>query len=318
MIIATDNSAYRGNRMVILENNLLSLTVLPELGAKIYDLIYKPTQKNLLWHHPRIFPHKVPLGAAFDDVWAGGWDEIFPNDAPCIVGGERYPDMGEVWSTEWDYSIIRNDPQSATLSTITKTPISASRLTRTITIREDEASLSIRYLIENIGQDTLRFLWKIHPAFDVNETCTIHIPAKTGIVDPRYRQLYSKSSQKYPWPKVRSRDGVTVDLSSVPLASTHICSLHYVTDLSDGFVVLRNPRDNVDVRINFDKETLHTIWLFLDYGGYRSLYTAVIEPSTSYPYDLSQAIREGRFSRLEPGQQLSCRIDLQVLPHSNV
>jgi len=67
-VTVTDDWTYREIRTVILENEYLKVTVFPEIGAKIYDLIYKPRQKNLLWHNPRIPPMKVPFGAAFDDV----------------------------------------------------------------------------------------------------------------------------------------------------------------------------------------------------------------------------------------------------------
>lgn len=318
-VTVDEDWSYRGIRSVLLENEFVRVLVFPELGAKIYDLIYKPFQKNVLWHNPRIKPTKVPLGAAFDDVWCGGWDEIFPNDAPCNVNGERYPDMGEAWSIAWGYSIIRPEerPETATLVTSVTTPITPCRLVRSLTIRAGEPTMHLRYLLENVGQDAVNFLWKIHPAFDINESCSIGVLAKTGIVDPRYAHLYSESSRRYRWPVAQSKGGGRIDLSRVSPPTAHTCSLHYVTDLEDGAVKLMNPMDNVDVKISFPKQILNNIWLFLAYGGYRSLYTAVIEPSTSYPYDLAQAISEGRTSHLNPGQSLTCDIHVELSPHSN-
>ena len=46
-----------------------------------------------------------------------------------------------------------------------------------------------------------------------------------------------------------------------------------------------------------------------------SLYNAVIEPSTSYPYDLAQAIHEGRYSKLESGEKLSCPVRVTLGPY---
>lgn len=318
-VTVNDDWSYRGIRSVALENEFVRVLVFPELGAKIYDLIYKPSQKNVLWHNPQVKPTKVPLGAAFDDVWCGGWDEIFPNDAPCNVNGEHYPDMGEAWSTAWSYSIIRLDDRSetATLVTSVMTPITPCRITRSLTLRAGEPKIHLRYLLENVGQDALKFLWKIHPAFQINETCSIEIPAKTGIVDPRYTHLYSQSSHRYHWPNAQTKGGERIDLSKVPPPTSHTCALHYVTDLEDGAVKLMNSQDNVDVKISFPKQILNNVWLFLAYGGYRSLYTAVIEPSTSYPYDLGQAIGEGRTSHLIPRQSLTCNIDVELSPHSS-
>jgi len=195
-VTITNDWTYRKIRTVILENEYLKLTVLPEIGAKIYDIIYKPQQKNLLWHNPRIPPMKAPFGAAFDDVWSGGWDEIFPNDAPCNYDGERYPDMGEVWSIPWNYSVSRTEerPQAVTLVTSVTSPITPCKLTRTLTLKEGEASIHLQYALENLSHTSLKFLWKLHPALAINETCSIEIPASRGIIDPRYRHLYSETS----------------------------------------------------------------------------------------------------------------------------
>jgi hypothetical protein len=42
----------RGNRAVLIENDLLVATVLVDKGADIYQLIYKPKQTDVLWKSP--------------------------------------------------------------------------------------------------------------------------------------------------------------------------------------------------------------------------------------------------------------------------
>lgn len=37
-----------GLRAIRMENHWLQLAVLPEVGAKIYDLVWKPTRRNFL------------------------------------------------------------------------------------------------------------------------------------------------------------------------------------------------------------------------------------------------------------------------------
>ena len=70
---------------VDLENRWLKVRVLPEVGAKIYDLIWKPTGRNILYHNPRIAPQVYPIESEFDNYWCGGWDEA-PNPP---ISGER-------------------------------------------------------------------------------------------------------------------------------------------------------------------------------------------------------------------------------------
>ena len=86
-------------RALILENRRLRAVVLPEYGGRIWSIRYKPLDRELLWKSPRIPAHRPAFGAVYDDVWSGGWDEVFPNDAPGVIHGERYPDHGEVWAS---------------------------------------------------------------------------------------------------------------------------------------------------------------------------------------------------------------------------
>ena len=63
---------YRGMQVLRLENDRLCIDVLPELGAKIYNFVHKPSGHNLLWHNPTLPPARQPYGAAYDDNWSGG------------------------------------------------------------------------------------------------------------------------------------------------------------------------------------------------------------------------------------------------------
>ena len=110
--------SYRGLRTVVLENRLLRLVVLPEAGAKIWQITYKPYDADLLWNNPRIAPARLPGNSRYDDVWSGGWDELFPNDEIALIEGESYPDHGELWTGEWErraFSMRRRSGRPAAL-----------------------------------------------------------------------------------------------------------------------------------------------------------------------------------------------------------
>ena len=84
--VSTDWS-YSGLRTVVLENRLLRLVILPAAGAKIWQITYKPLDTDLLWNNPRIAPSRLPSNSRYDDVWSGGWDELFPNDEISVIEG---------------------------------------------------------------------------------------------------------------------------------------------------------------------------------------------------------------------------------------
>ena len=84
-----------------MENELLRLVVLPEAGAKVWQIHYKPLGADLLWNHPSLAPSRQALYASYDDTWSGGWDELFPNDEAGQLLGYNLPDHGELWTGEW-------------------------------------------------------------------------------------------------------------------------------------------------------------------------------------------------------------------------
>ena len=85
------NWRYRGFEIVVLENALLRVDVVPELGGRIHNFVYKPFDRNLLWHNPRIELRKVPLGANFNDNYAGGGRSSSPTMPLGIFRMNHYP-----------------------------------------------------------------------------------------------------------------------------------------------------------------------------------------------------------------------------------
>jgi Domain of unknown function (DUF5107) len=307
--VTVDESARVGElRAVAVENERLRVLIIPSIGAKIYDIIHKPSGINVLWHNPRIRPRRVPFGSRFDDVWSGGWDEIFPNDAESVVGGERYPDMGEVWPLEWDCETSQTRDR-AVVETSVRAPITPAEIKRKLILREGSSQLDLEYEITNLGKNPIEFLWKVHPAFEINKKCRIEIEADYGIVDRRYAHLFSV--ERYRWPMARDIEGEAVDVSLVDPEANN-CTLHYVTPVREGVARFVDEERGLVSTLRFPKHIMNNVWLFLAYGGWRSNFTAVVEPSTSYPFDLAEAAKMRQVSRLEGGERLSARLSFGV------
>src|SRR5260370_36417131 len=95
------NASIHGLRAIQLENEWLNISILPDVGAKLYDLHSKPSRRDFLWHNPRILPQTFAIEANFDNYWCGGLDEGFsPRDA-CGYQGESYPKPGETRAGRW-------------------------------------------------------------------------------------------------------------------------------------------------------------------------------------------------------------------------
>lgn len=291
------NWKYRNLQVIRMENRYLRIDILPELGANIYNLIYKPADRNLLWHNPRIPPRQVPMGISYDDNFHGGWDELYPNDAPGEFEGEVYPDHGELWCQEWDYQISECNEKECTLYLRVHGSVTASLMEKWITLREGENLIHVRHKLTNTGIKPLQFLWKLHPALEVNSHHRIDLPAGDVEVGPGLGRTRGEVGQIYTWPFLE-RDGERHDVRRVLQPESGVAEMHFATELREGWCALTDSQSKIGFGLSFDKEIFSTVWVFMTYGGWRNLNTVIIEPCTAYPHTLSEAKTRGRLATL--------------------
>jgi hypothetical protein len=91
---------------VILENRFLRLTFLPDLGGRLFQITFKPTNQNLLYNNRVLKP------TAWGPANQGGW---------LAVGGMEWAfpvnEHGYEWGTPWEYHVdLHSDGVSLSLS----------------------------------------------------------------------------------------------------------------------------------------------------------------------------------------------------------
>jgi Domain of unknown function (DUF5107) len=280
-------------RVLALENDLLRLSVLPEVGAKLLTLVDKQSGRNLLWQNPRVRPQRFPIDANFDNYWCGGWDDAFPTADACDYGGESFPNLGELRSLEWNVDAVEGDQNTAEVTLTAFAPISPVKATKTILLKED--TLSVRFQLQALGPLPVDFLWGSHPALDISTGARLRIPAKTGIVSLSSDPSLGTPGEEYPWPMLNG-----LDMSRTQNVEAGVFCGHYATDLEDGWFAVED--DTQGIVFRFPLAQCPHLWLWLVYGGWRGYHHAIIEPWTSYPVNLTTAVKEGRHRRLAPGE----------------
>ena len=282
------------------QSTALEIKVLPGIGAKIYDFTYLPTGKSLLWHNPRIAPHAYPVDANFDNYWCGGWDDAFPTCEACTHNGEQYPNLGELRSVEWN--VVKQDTTEVELHA--GGPISPVRARKQIRLSRE--SLEMTFSVEHVGHSAMDFIWGTHPAWAVTPDCVLHIPAHRGIVGYANQPMLGEPGRHYDWPHLQT-SGATVDMSRLLPPGPNAAG-HYATDLSGGWYAIEYPGENFGVLFEFPLETCPYLWMWLSYGGWRGYYVAVVEPWTSCPVTLSEAVAARTHRVLQPGETFSCTV----------
>src|SRR5579862_3824282 len=143
-----NTGTLHGLRAHVLENSLLRVVILPEAGAKIWQIHYKPLAADLLWNNPHLGPARQPLYASYDDTWSGGWDELFPNDEGGKLLGLNLPDHGELWTGEWLAEPVDAGGVAA-LRLCFETPVSHFLVEKTVLLRPAHAVLEVQYKLTN-------------------------------------------------------------------------------------------------------------------------------------------------------------------------
>jgi galactose mutarotase-like enzyme len=297
---------------ISLEGDELSVSIFPDAGGKILDLVHKPTGFNLLWHNPRVDLARTYAGAAFDDVWCGGWDELFPTDPPCTLDGNSYHDHGDLWIGPWEWSVEQDDGEEATLY-LSRFSVSLPCLVeKWITLRRESTALTLRHRVRNTGTQPVAFVWNQHVAHAVEPGSRIDLPAGRLGVEAPYFGRAGVGILDLAWPIHEDTAGGH-DLSLVPGPESGATEFFYARDLGEGRCAVTHPSAGVGLELAFDREVFSTVWLFGVYGGWRGHYFLLTEPCTSPPGSLADAVASGHATSLGPGETLETEVVATVL-----
>ena len=292
-----------GLHVITLENELLRVEILPEAGAKIWQITYRPLESALLWNNSQIAPARHALYTSYDDVWSGGWDELFPNDEEADIAGQRYPDHGELWAAAWDAEPFTSMAEVGVALRL-QTPVSSITIEKTILLHEDEAQLHFSHRITNHSATEFPFLWKLHPAMRVTPRHRIDMPALRIVREPAFPGTLAEAPLEFTWPHV-TRAGQTIDLRRVPDPCERELFFFYGTELKDGWCAVTDTSSRLACGLRFDPAVFRSCWLFASYGGWRDYNVAVPEPCTGYPIHFDKMQATGHARKLLPGETLT-------------
>ena len=304
------NWSYCGLDAVILENRWIRIVILPHTGGKIWQITYKPLDKNLLWNNPRIAPSRLPLNARYDDVWSGGWDELFPNDEVAVIDGETYPDHGELWTGQWRAEPFSQEDEAGVRLRFT-TPISSIEVEKTIRLGRDQCRIEFDHRFTNRGQTVFPFLWKLHPAMAVSPHSRIDFPAMKVRLEPAFPGTLAGACEPAEWPIIKTPTR-EVDLRYVTPEHARQLYFFYGTEMKGNWCALTDTAEALSCGLQFDSAILPCCWLFATYGGWRNYNVAVLEPCTGYPLNFEAMRASERHRSLAPGESLQTQVRFLV------
>jgi hypothetical protein len=138
----------RSYRLFVLENDYLKVTILPELGGRVWQVIHKPSGENMFYQNPVVKPSR----------W-GHWDQL----GWLAIGGLEWNlpviEHGYDWGSEWD--VTTNAQQSSHASVTLSTPDDGRKLQAQITISlaAGEAAMGVETVVRNLSAAPLEFAY---------------------------------------------------------------------------------------------------------------------------------------------------------------
>ncbi len=299
-----------GYHAIVISNNKLRAVVLPELGGRVWELEDRARGRKWIWHRDDVPLRKAQTGACYDDVWAGGWEELFPNDAPCRFDGRDLPDHGEWWTMSWDATVLSTGDKAVVRLAAESTAVKTTCV-KEFSLSADAAALVVNYQIRNDEDRPIHFLFKQHLAIGITPDCRLWMPGgRVQPVDASFSTILPEGGP-FDWPFAVGQ-GKSVDLRAIPPARAGAREFVYVSELPEPWCGVQDMKEGAAIRMDFDSRSFPYVWLFLTYGGWRNLYTAVLEPCTNLPKDLSEAVRLGQSARLEPGHKFETVVSVTL------
>lgn len=316
--LETDATLW-GQRAVVLQNELLRVTVLAGKGADIAEFLYKPLDVDFLWANP-CGPR--PLGAAcppadprscFGDFYFGGWQELFPHGSkPSDAYGAKLIQHGEVWGLPWEVRVEEDAPKRISVTFSVRTRQLPFVLERRMSLSAGSPVLELDETAHNLGRTSVDFLWGHHPAFGapfLSEACRLYAPARTVNVDLK---------QRTSWPQGAGKNG-REDFSKNPAPGSRIGRMLYLEGLREGWYALVNPRLKVGFGMRWDARRFPVVWIWQEANANRgspwfgNAYATAIEPVSNLPFARE---RGERLLRVKAGGTLRARFLALAIPGS--
>jgi hypothetical protein len=279
--------------VLVAENEHIRIAVAPAVGGKILSVYNKIFQKEFLWSNKDLSLEACPPGTDYDTNFWGGIDELIPNDIPENIDGNEYPDHGELWTTSLEYKI---EPDK--ISVFGKLTRSGLYYIKTISLKDNTPEIVLEYTIRNESDNTRHFLWKLHAALAIREGDKLVSSAKKAkVVYPEHSRY--KTADEFPWPVIDN-----CDASLVP-PKNNTMDFFYLYEIPKNEMHLQVENGEFLFSIYYDKKVFPYQWYFASYGKFNDHYTSILEPASSMPVSVNEAIASGQCTVLEKGHEIN-------------
>ncbi len=312
-----------GFDVIRLRNACISVTIMPELGGKIYQITDLRTGRDWLWKNPYIALRQPSPGLDYEkELDTGGWDEVLFSVKPCRLKlpGNRSMSIGDhglVVDKAWhEIETGIHDSGAAVCELLVEGQSPDFKFQRRIILHADQPRFDIEYTLSNTGSSSWPWLWCVHPLLAIKKGMYIDLPRGQKIRSVHEGITGSVTDQV--WPNVAMPNGETHNLAKVFDHTNGPGVFNQKLYVQSTKRVCLSTADTTEsFSISYDPESLPWLGLWINNNawsgcGSEPYLNLGLEPTTT-PYDsLADAVEFDDADVLEPGESKKWRLAVSL------
>jgi hypothetical protein len=308
------HSTYKDQKAITLETDILQATFLPERGAKLASLIFKPRNRELLVQRPNPIYAVQPFDGDYVAAECSGLDDMFPTIDTCYY--DRYPwqgtkmaDHGEVWSLPWETRLENNAIHFAVNGI--RFPY---RLEKTVSFASENI-MRWNYRLTNLSAFDFDYLWAAHPMFNLEQGAELVLPEGINRIVGTFSLPpgHLTYGDEFNYPIDSMSDGVDKDFRQLELKSTGLAYKYFIKGkMPAGWCGVKYHHSDFSLYMSFPVAQVPYLGILPNAGGWQDLYNIFLEPCTA-PFDRPDAARyRGQGSTLQGNSQVRWQLNITV------
>lgn len=188
--VRRDTVVQKEHRAVVLENEYIRLTLLPDMG-RVYSLIYKPTGHEQFWRNDI-----VTVGGGMNDtgwwIWIGGAEYTLPGD-----------EHGTTWAERWIWEIVEDSETRKTVRMHVQERGTQLEETLDVSIYPGKAYYEAAITLTNPTERTVHYAHWINPQWtpgghnELTDSTEFIIPTDRILIEERWQKNMGPSPQAW-------------------------------------------------------------------------------------------------------------------------
>jgi hypothetical protein len=299
--------------MIVLRNRELTVTIDPDHGAEVVELISLPTGRQMLGRPP-FFPEPPVHGDIDEAIWTksyrGGWQMLAPNaGSACRFQGVEHGFHGMASVDRWE-----TQNSSDELAQLTWCGHDL-KIQRTFSIYEETLIVHVRI---TTTQPRAAFIATEHITFGsplLGPSVEIVTP---GGSTREMSETSPSGPQTTAWPWARLLDGTLERCDSWPSEKPR-SRLLCVSEMPQGWIALRNGDHSLGVAIQWPLAVFPYCWIWHENKSANGIWEKRaqilgVEPSMASQHcGLGQAVENGQARYLADGESIEYNVSLSLL-----